>query len=149
MQARQLKDRATAFIAAHFAEDAAVARSLCSPSFESVVSAPIEIFPHLGRKQGRDWIDESIRQQVRRYSARQFEIVTALGDEDQVALLVRSKLTKRSDQRVINMMSAHTFRFVDGLIETHREFFDSFDLVEQLLGTDLSAEFADRLAKAV
>lgn len=149
MEPKHLKEKAIAFLTAHFAGDAKTAVALCSPSFETTISAPVEIFPHLGHKKGALWIEESIRLERQRYVDRRFEVMSALGDGDESVLLVRSKLRKRRDHRMIDFISVHMFSFVDGLITRHRELFDSFDMVEQLLGVDLTAEFAERLGKAV
>ena len=51
-------------------------------------------------------------------------------------------MQKRNDQRLIQIDVAEFFTLHAGRIITHRLFFDSFDLIEQLLGRDLTEAFA-------
>ena len=68
-----------------------------------------------------------------------------VADETQAATLVQAALTKSSDQRVITLHVGEFFTLRDGLITEHRSLFDSFDLIQQLLGRDLTDEFAARM----
>jgi hypothetical protein len=46
-------------------------------------------------------------------------------------------------------MEAAFFTLRDGRIAQHRAFFDSFDLVQQVLGHDLADEFATSVRSAM
>jgi hypothetical protein len=57
-------------------------------------------------------------------------------------------MQKRNDQRLIQADVAEFFTLRAGRIITHRLFFDSFDMIEQLLGRDLTDEFAGLVQSA-
>jgi hypothetical protein len=58
-----------------------------------------------------------------------------------VATMQRVFFEKRNDHRLIQADVAEFFTLHAGRIITHRLFFDSFDLIEQILGRDLTDEF--------
>lgn len=133
------------FIDSYYAGDVGRMENCCAEKFSSLTHAPVEIFPHLGFHQGKNWIAQAIRIQKERYSERRYTIEFVIADEVQAATLIQAALIKRSDQRVITLYIGEFFTLHDGLITAHRSMFDSFDLVQQLLGHDLTDEFAGRL----
>lgn len=137
------------FLDSYYAGDVARMEGCCADAFVSLTHAPVEIFPHLGFHQGRDWIAEAIRIQRERYSERRYTLEFIIADDTQAATLIQTALTKRSDQRVITLHVGEFFTLRDGLITEHRSMFDSFDLVQQLLGRDLTDEFATRMKHAL
>jgi len=140
--------RVRTFIGSYYAGDIARMEDCCADSFSSLTHAPMEIFPHLGFHQGRDWIAQAIRIQNERYSERRHTIEFVIADETQAATLTQAALIKRSDRRVITLYIGEFFTLREGLITSHRSMFDSFDLVQQLLGHDLTDEFAVRMKSA-
>jgi hypothetical protein len=138
-----------AFIDSYYTGDVARMESCCADSFSSLTHAPIEIFPHLGFQQGKGWIAKAIRIQQERYSERRHTVEFVIADETQAATLTHAALTKHSDERVITLYVGEFFSLRDGLITEHRSMFDSFDLVQQLLGRDLTGEFSARMKSAM
>lgn len=136
------RERVVAFISAFYAGDAAAAQACCADDYTSITYAPIDIFPHLGHKQGKEWLPEAIQIQMERYKERRCEIVDLLVDGDGVLAVLRIALHKHSDGRVVRLDTAEVFSLRDGLIVRHRAFFDSLDLIQQLLGHDLTDAFA-------
>lgn len=137
------------FIDSYYSGDVARMEQCCDDAFVSVTYAPVEIFPHLGLKQSKAWIAQAIQIQQERYSDRRHTVDFVVADETQAATFVQATLTKRSDQRVITLNIGEFFKLRDGRIVEHRSLFDSFDLVQQLLGQDLTGEFAARLKNAM
>lgn len=133
------------FIDSYYAGDVARMEQCCDDAFVSLTHAPVEIFPHLGFHEGKTWIAQAIRIQQERYSERRYTVEFVVADETQAATLVQAALTKRSDKRVITLHVGEFFILRDGLITEHRSMFDSFDLIQQLLGRDLTDEFAARM----
>jgi predicted ester cyclase len=70
-------------------------------------------------------------------------------DGAKVATILHLSLRKRNDGRVVQFESAEFFTLRDGRILEHRSFFDSFDLVQQLLGQDLTDAFAASVRNAM
>ena len=58
-------------------------------------------------------------------------------------------LRKRNDGRVVHLEVAEFFTLRGGRILEHRSFFDSFDLVQQLLGQDLTDTYAAGVRNAM
>jgi hypothetical protein len=137
------------FLESFYSGDAAGMEQCCDDAFVSLTYAPVEIFPHLGLKQGKAWIAQAIQVQQERYSDRRHIVEFIVSDDTQAATLVQATLTKRIDQRVVTLNVGDFFTLRDGRIVEHRSLFDSFDLVQQLLGDDLTGEFALRLKNAV
>jgi len=141
------RQRVLNFLDAYYSGDAAAA--CCDEDFDSITYAPIELFPHLGHKQGREWVAEMIRTQKKRYSSRKYEIKFMTVDGDKVATIQQISLRKRNDKRVVLLTVGEFFTLRGGLILVHRSFFDSFDLVQQVLGQDLTETFAASVRDAL
>ena len=135
------RQRVLNFLDAFYSGDIEAAQACCDDDFDSITHAPVELFPHLGHKHGRNWVAEAIRTQQQRYSS---------------AIRSRSRrrrrhggdhpsgcpLRKRNDDRIVQLEVAEFFTLRGGHILTHRSFFDLFDFVQQLLGRDLTEAFA-------
>jgi ketosteroid isomerase-like protein len=137
------------FFDAYYSGDIDTATACCDEDFETITYAPVDLFPHLGVKQGKAWVGEAIRTQQKRYTDRKYELKTTAVDGDKVAAIQFLSLTKRSDDRIVHLETAEFFTFRAGLILTHRSFFDSFDFVQQLLGRDLTDSFATSVRDAM
>ena len=143
------RQRVLNFLDAYYSGDADAAAACCDEDFDSITYAPIELFPHLGHKQGREWVAEMIRTQKKRYSSRKYEIKFMTVDGDKVATIQQITLRKGNDNRVLQLNVAEFFIFRGGRILSHRAFFDSFDLVQQVLGQDLTETFAASVRDAL
>jgi ketosteroid isomerase-like protein len=130
------------FIDAFYAGDAARLANCCHLDIDSITYAPIELFPHFGQHRGKAWAAEVIRIQQERYSSRRFETKFMAVDGPKAAVILQVTLQKRNDQRILSFEIGEFFTLRDGLVAEHRSFFDSFDLVQQVLGRDLTPDFA-------
>lgn len=137
------------FLDAFYSGDTGAAVACCDDEFDSITYAPVELFPHLGHKHGQRWVAEAIRTQQERYSSRKYEIKFLSVDGAKVASILHLSLRKRNDDRIVQIEVADFFTLRTGRILEHRSFFDSFDLVEQLLGRDLTDEFAASIRHAM
>ncbi len=149
MTAKQTKKCVLAFLEAFYAGDVAGVEQCCHDALTSITYTPVEIFPHHGLKEGKVWAAEAVRVQQQRYSRRTYEVQALVVEDDRAATIVAAHLTKRRDDRVVQLTIAEFFTLRDGLIIEHRAFFDSLDLVQQLLGRDLSEKFASSVAAAM
>jgi ketosteroid isomerase-like protein len=143
------RQRVLNFLDAFYSGDVEAALACCDADVDSITHAPIELFPHLGHKHGRDWVAEAIRTQQERYSSRKYEIKFLAVDGDKVATMQYLSLRKRNDDRVVHLEVAEFFTLRGGRIRVHRAFFDSFDFVQQLLGQDLTDAFAASVRDAM
>ena len=143
------RQRVLKFLDAYYSGDTEAALACCDEDFDSITYAPIELFPHLGHKHGKDWVTEAIRIQQQRYASRKYEIKFLAVDGDKVAMIEQISLRKRSDDRVVQLNVADFFTLRGGRILVHRSFLDSFDFVQQLLGQDLTGAFAASVRDAM
>ena len=143
------RQRVLDYLEAFYAGDVLRTLDCCDDEIDSITYAPVELFPHLGHKHGKAWIPEAIRTQKQRYLSRKYEIKFIAVDGPKVATMQRLLMQKRNDRRVVQFDVAEFFTLRDGRIAEHRAFFDSFDLVQQLLGQDLTAEFAASVSGAM
>src|SRR5665213_2791582 len=143
------RQRVLNFLDAFYSGDTEAAMACCDDEIDSITHAPIELFPHLGHKHGKNWIAEAIRTQQKRYSSRRYEIKFIAVDGDSVATMQYVSLRKRNDDRVVHLEIAELFTLRSGRIVMHRSFFDSFDFVQQLLGQDLTAGYATSVRDAM
>ncbi|MGN6411843.1 MAG: nuclear transport factor 2 family protein [Nitrobacter sp.] len=142
MESDSNKQCVLSFLQAFYAGDAAAAMACCDNDIDTITYAPVDLFPHLGHKRGRAWVAEAIAIQQQRYAIRKHEVIYIAAEDRTVAAMTRCALTKRNDGRVVQFTEAEFFALRDGRIIEHRAFFDSFDLVQQILGHDLAEEFA-------
>lgn len=149
MNSQQSEQCVRTFIDAFYAGDAARMEQCCDDAFTSLTHAPVEVFPHLGLKQGKAWVAKAIQIQQERYSSRRHIIDFVVANETHGAAFVQANLTKRSDQRIIRLNIGEFFTLRSGRIAEHRSLFDSFDLVQQLIGDDMTGEFAMRVKNAM
>ena len=136
------RQRVLKYLDAFYSGDTEAALACCDEDLDSIAYAPIELFPHLGHKHGKDWVAEAIRTQQERYSSRKYEIKFMAVEGPRVATIQQVILRKRNDDRVVQIDAAEFFTVRGGRILVHRSFFDSFDFVQQLLGQDLTGAFA-------
>ena len=136
------------FFDGFYAGDVAKVENCCADAFTTLTYAPVEIFPNHGLKQGKAWIKEAIRIQQERYSRRSYKLRFIAADGLRVACMSDVSATKRNDQRVLHFVVGDFFTLSSGRVIEHRAFFDSFDLLEQMLGQDLTGPFADSLKTA-
>jgi limonene-1,2-epoxide hydrolase len=142
MHQRLARQRVLDYLDAFYAGDAARAQECCDDAIDSITYAPVELFPHLGHKHGKAWVAEAIRIQQERYLSRRSELTFIAVDGLKIATMQRVFMQKRNDQRLVQCDVAEFFTLHAGRIIQHRLFFDSFDLIQQLLGRDLTDAFA-------
>ena len=149
MTDRQSRQCVINFLDAFYKGDAPRLEACCHDGFTSIIHAPVDIFPHLGLKEGKSWIAQAIRIQQERYSARRYTLQSVVVDGDRAATWIQVSLTKRSDQRILQFAVADFYTLRDGLVLNHQSLFDSFDFLQQVLGRDLTGDFARSVKSAI
>ena len=109
----------------------------CTDDVDFLTHAPIDVFPHLGPRHGRDELREMWRTFLARYSKIRYDIVQIIAEGDAVATYLRTFFTKRSNGRVVQVDMAVFFTIRDGRISQIREIIDSYDLVQQVLEREI------------
>jgi ketosteroid isomerase-like protein len=149
MDDRQTRQRVLDYLEAFYAGDVLRTLDCCDDEIDIITYAPVELFPHLGHKHGKAWVPEAIQTQKKRYLNRKYEIKFMAVDGDKASTMLRLQMEKRNDRRIMRFDVAEFYTLRDGRIAEYRSFFDSFDLVQQLLGQDLTETFAASVRSAM
>jgi limonene-1,2-epoxide hydrolase len=128
---------------------------LCKTDLDEEVDfisyAPVEIFPCLGKQQGRDAVLRSLKTIHDHFVFLAYDPIFLLVQNEDAAVNVMARLKQRASGRIVRIIFAQFFRFRDGRIVEFREFMDSFDAVEQVLGRHIGvigSSFAKQEARA-
>jgi hypothetical protein len=116
----------------------------CSDDVDFLSHAPIDILPHMGPRHGKADLKEMWQTIHARYSGIRYEAPVMVAEGDKVAAYLRAFFRKRSNDRIVQFDTAVFYTLRDGLITRIREIIDSFDLVQQVLERDLSAELTGK-----
>jgi ketosteroid isomerase-like protein len=149
MDERQTRQRVLDYLDAFYAGDLKRTLDCFDDEIDIITYAPVELFPHLGHKHGKAWVPEALQIQKKRYSSRKYEIKFMAVEGDKAAAMLRLLMQKRNDRRVVQFDVAEFYTLRDGRIAEYRSFFDSFDLVQQLLGQDLTEALAASVSGAM
>jgi hypothetical protein len=116
-----------------------VADALTSFSDEVTMTsyAPVNVFPYLGRKQGKAAIAATMRSAHSEFEYLSYTPVFMVTENETAAAIVLARLRQRTTNRIIQLFIADFFRLENGRIVELREFMDSFDAVQQVLGREI------------
>lgn len=126
------------FLAAFYAGDIAGALKHCDDNIDFLVNAPVEFFPHFGPRHGKAEIAETWRELHRLYSSMRHEVTLLIAEGDRAAAIIKIHFRKAESGRVLQTSIADFYAFAGGRIASIRQFFDSFDAVEQTLERDIT-----------
>ena len=96
--------------------------------------APVEIFPCLGKQHGKAAVAASLKAIHESFEFLTYQPILLVAEREDAAVTIMAKLKQRATGRIIHIVFAHFLRFRNGRIVEFREFMDSFDAVEQVLG---------------
>ena len=136
------RQRVLNFLDAFYAGDIEGALSRCSDDVEFLANAPVDILPHMGHRRGKAEVRQMWQTVHARYSGIRYEAPIMLAEGDKVAAYLRAFFRKRSNERIVQFDVAIFYTLRDGQIAQIREIIDSFDLVQQVLETDVAAVLA-------
>lgn len=99
--------------------------------------APVDVFPYLGRKRGKAALAEALRTIRTEYDYLTYQPVFMVTESDDDAVIVLARLRQRASGRVIQLFVADFLRLRQDRIVELRQFMDSFDAVQQVLGREI------------
>ena len=114
----------------------------CTDDVDFLTHAPIDILPHMVPRRGKAELRDMWQTVHARYCDIHYEVPIIVTEGDEVATYLRAFFRKRSNQRIVQFDIAVFYSFRDGRIAQIREIIDSFDLVQQVLETDIAAVLA-------
>jgi ketosteroid isomerase-like protein len=101
------------------------------------IYGPIDMFPFLGARRGRDAVIEVVKQIAENVRVHRFDRETIMLGVDSASSMMRYSLTSLESNKPILLRVAHFAQFKSGRLSSIRVLMDSFDLVEQALGHSL------------
>ena len=108
--------------------------TLIDEDVDWAIYGPVELFPFLGARRGREAVIEVIRQIAENVRVHRFDRETIMLGQDSASSMLRYSLTALDTNKPISLRIAHFAQFRDGRLLNLRILVDSFDLVEQALG---------------
>jgi len=107
---------------------------LLDDDIDWAIYGPIDMFPFLGARLGKDAVLDSVRQIADNVQIRRLERETLMLDENGAATMVRCAMTAQDSDKPITARLAQFLQFRAGKLARLRILIDTFDLVEQTLG---------------
>ncbi|MGY8677343.1 nuclear transport factor 2 family protein [Bradyrhizobium sp. UFLA05-153] len=108
--------------------------TLIDEDVDWAVYGPIDMFPFLGARQGKDAVLDVIRQIADNFRVRRFDRETIMLGLDSASSMLRYSLTALDSDKPISLRVAQFAQFKAGRLLNMRVLIDTFDLVEQALG---------------
>ncbi len=134
------RQRVLKFLETFYSGDTEGALARCSDDVELFANAPTDILPHMGHHKGKDDVRKTWQTIHSRYSSMRYDVPIVVAEGDKVATNIRVFFRKASNQRIVQFDLAAFYTLKDGRITHIREILDTFDLVQQVLERDISAE---------
>jgi uncharacterized protein len=97
------------------------------------------LFPEPGRRQGKAAVVATMQAIHADFDHLSFTPVFMVSEAEAAAVIVLARLRQRMTGRIIQLFVAHFLRLQSGRIVELREFMDSFDAVQQVLGREIFA----------
>jgi SnoaL-like protein len=98
------------------------------------IYGPIDMFPFLGARRGKEAVLEVIRQIADNVRVHRFDREKIMLGADSAASMLRYSLTMLDLDKPVSLRVAHFAQFKASRLSSIRVLIDSFDLVEQTLG---------------
>lgn len=133
---------AETFYAASAARDVETIARLLADDVDWMVQGPIDLFPFLGQRRGREAVLAGYREMGRMMTVTRYEVETLLVDGDRSAALLRITTIMGDRGRVLSCRTSQFLRFRAGKICEMRGIIDTFDMVEQTIGRPLEVPLA-------
>src|ERR1700716_3233653 len=111
--------------------------ALLDEDVDWAIYGPIDMFPFLGARRGREAVLEVIRQIADNFRVHRFDRETIMLGVDSAASMLRYSLTSLESNKPISLRLAHFAQFKHGRLRSIRVLLDTFDLVEQALGQSI------------
>ncbi|SHL21897.1 Ketosteroid isomerase-related protein [Bradyrhizobium lablabi] len=108
--------------------------ALIDDDVDWAIYGPIDMFPFLGARRGKEAVLEVIRQIADNIRVRRFDRETILLGVDSASSMLRYSLTMLDSSKPISLRLAHFAQFKAGRLLSMKVLVDTFDLVEQALG---------------
>jgi ketosteroid isomerase-like protein len=125
------------YLAACYDGDLDRAAAFYDDDIDFICYAPVELFPTLGHKRGKPEMIFALTGMRDRFSIVEYAVDFIAAEGNRVAAKLVLHLRDIGSDRIIRFEIGNFFTLRDGRILIYRQFLDSFDVVQQVLGRDL------------
>jgi ketosteroid isomerase-like protein len=103
-----------------------------------IIYGPMQVFAFASHRRGKAAVLAALGGIAQEYMLERYEPQIMIVDADRAAAMSDVAFKQRSTGRTVTMQLANFLRFRDGRLIEFREFANTFDLVEQALGREIS-----------
>jgi ketosteroid isomerase-like protein len=125
--------------AAYARGDGARVAEMIDDDIDWIIYGPVQVFPFVGARQGKAAVLETLAGIAAEYALERYQPEVIIVDGERAAVMSNLAFVQRSTSRLLSFRNANFLRFRDGRLVEFREFWDTFDVVEQALGRWLIA----------
>ncbi|MBI1201406.1 MAG: DUF4440 domain-containing protein [Rhodopseudomonas sp.] len=112
--------------------------ALIHPAIDWIVYSPITVFPFAGPRRGRAAVLEAMAVIAQGYRLESYTDEVMIVEGGRAAVIANVGFQQRATGRSLRFRVSHFLRVLDGQVIEFREFANTFDLVEQALGRELT-----------
>lgn len=117
--------------------DLAELEALIDDNVDWAIYGPIDMFTFLGARRGKAAVMEVCRQIAENVRIHRFDRESIMLGDDSAASMMRYSLTALDSNRPISLRVAQFAQFRAGRLFSMRVLVDTFDLIEQALGSPI------------
>lgn len=117
--------------------------ALIHNDIEWIIHGPVQVFPFQGPRHGKTAVLEVLGAIGKDYVLESHKPEVVIVEGDRAAVLANVAFVQRATNRTLRLRLVNFLRFKDGQLIEFREFMDTFDAVEQALGTWLQVPAAN------
>lgn len=99
-----------------------------------IIYGPVQLFPFAGPRRGKAAVLEALGGIAKDYALERYLPQIVIVEGDRAAVLSDVAFTQRATGRTVSFNIANFLRLRDGRVVEFREFANTFDVVEQVLG---------------
>jgi Ketosteroid isomerase-related protein len=111
--------------------------ALLHDDIDWVIYSPVSVFPFAGPRHGRAAVLQALGGIAEQYVLESYVPEIMIVDGDRAAVMSDVSFKQRATDRIMRFRIANFLRFQDARVIEFREFANSFDVVEQVLGREL------------
>jgi ketosteroid isomerase-like protein len=125
------------YLKACYSGDLDSAAAYYDDDIDFICYAPVELFPRFGQKHGKAEMVASLADMHSRFDIVEYEVRFVAAEAERVAASLVLRMRSKDNGRIIRSEIGNFYTLRNGRIVTYRQFLDSFDVVQQVLGRDL------------
>jgi uncharacterized protein len=103
-----------------------------------IIYAPVTVFPFAGPRHGRKAVLEALADIAKDYAIQSYTPEIIIVEGDRAAVLSDAHFVQRATNRALRFRLVNFLRIAEGRVIEFREFANTFDVVEQVLGRELN-----------